>query len=580
MPDSIYSPEFRATLAQAVTRPPFPSPEDWRDQWIYFLLVDRFNNPDFPPEHPPWDAPCSEFQGGALEGVRLSLDYLQSLGVSAIWLSPVLKNCQSNPYTYHGYGFQDLLRVDPRFGDEAAFERLVREAHARGIYVILDIVLNHAGDLFEYPGYGSVGPWTPGPQLIRWRDGNGYPREDWSEAPAQCEPDAAVWPRELRRNDYFRRQGCEGPGRGDFQSLKGLVTEHPEVLDLLIKAYAYTIARYDIDGFRIDTLKYLDRDCARTFGNAMREFALAIGKKNFFTFGEVWDSEDTLERFIGRSAADPDDMVGVDAALDYPLFYRLPAAAKGLLAPAEVARMYEYRKQAEKGYLSSHGEAGRYFVTFLENHDQHNRFYYSDPNNPHQYDAQVTLGLAALFSLQGIPCVYYGAEQGLCGAGGMLENVREALWGKPDAFDRMHPFYSALRAISDVRRAQPPLRYGRQYFRPVSGNGTDFGPSFLSPGILAFSRILSDAEVLFVANTQAAAGWSGEVLVDGALTPPGAQWDVLYSNVCPGRPPVSALEKAQGTVNVYALNGSAGSGPIKAIPVDLAPMEAQILARR
>jgi Alpha amylase, catalytic domain len=92
---------------------PFPSPQDWRDLWIYFLLVDRFNNPTAPPRQLPWDGVHGGFQGGTLRGVQAQLDYLQQLGVGALWLSPVLKNCQYQDGTYHGYGIQDFLAIDP-----------------------------------------------------------------------------------------------------------------------------------------------------------------------------------------------------------------------------------------------------------------------------------------------------------------------------------------------------------------------------------------------------------------------------------------------------------------------------------
>src|SRR6478736_1020647 len=92
---------------------PFPSPEDWRDQWIYFLMVDRFNNPDLaaPPKHQPFDGEHNAFQGGTLEGVRQQLGYIKDLGAGAIWLTPVLKNCQFEDTTFHGYGIQDSLTV-------------------------------------------------------------------------------------------------------------------------------------------------------------------------------------------------------------------------------------------------------------------------------------------------------------------------------------------------------------------------------------------------------------------------------------------------------------------------------------
>ena len=140
------------------------------------------------------------------------------------------------------------------------------------------------------------------------------------------------------------------------------------------------------------------------------------------------------------------------------------------------------------------------------------------------------MGLGCLFALQGIPCVYYGTEQGLHGAGGSPEAVREALWGKPNAFDRSHPFFQATRRLAAVRADQPALRYGRQYFRPISGDGVHFGLSTFRNGVLAFSRILNDQEVLVVANTDAGQPWRGDVIVDYALNPAKTPYKLLYSN--------------------------------------------------
>ena len=129
---------------------PFPSPTDWRDHWIYFLMIDRFNNLAAPPREP-WDHETGERQGGSFNGVREKLAYLKDLGVGAIWLTPVLKNRQSES-SHHGYGIMDFLQVDPRLGTrpeqaEAEFIGLVDEAHARGLYVILDVVIQAV--LFE-----------------------------------------------------------------------------------------------------------------------------------------------------------------------------------------------------------------------------------------------------------------------------------------------------------------------------------------------------------------------------------------------------------------------------------------------
>jgi len=363
----------------------YPSPQDWRDIWMYMILVDRFNNPAAPPAGGvPWDQPYpGDYRGGTLGGVQARLDYLQQLGAKAIWLSPVLKNC-SYLKTYHGYGIQDFTVVEPRFTADAAATRanpdlgrqelrsLIDAAHARGMYVILDIVLNHTGDVFAYPGGAATAAFSSTPYTIEWRDAQGNPHPEWPQPPPSPVPDAVVWPAGLQHSEYFTRQGMARDTVGDFFDLKQLNTvyqdgDHFPVRDALITAYADIIRTYDIDGFRVDTLKYLAGNTPLVFGNAMREVALTLGKRNFFTFGEVYDSEDTVSRFIGRLTSMPGDdpsVIGIDAALDYPLFYVLPGVAKGLAPPSSLSDMYNHRIAVQDGLLSSHGEASRYYVSF------------------------------------------------------------------------------------------------------------------------------------------------------------------------------------------------------------------------
>jgi glycosidase len=624
MPTSIFDPGFAGEIAarqrargggatktvtvdgQPRTIPvPFPSPGDWRDCWIYFLLIDRFNNPSAPPRGT-WNRRFEFRQGGTFKGVQQRLGYLERLGARAIWLSPVLKNSKPNfTYNYHGYEAQDFLNLDERFasdGTRATAERelaeLVDEAHARGLYVIFDIVLNHAGRVFDYVrpegvvsmfGDGGVmnAPLGQEPP-IQWLNGFGFPRSDWQQTlppPAQLSPDDAVWPVDLQRAEFFRRRGSKlgdtpdarGFVRGDFGDMRQLVVEYDAavpgqealratygirpVLSILIRAYQHLVARYDIDGYRIDTVKYVEPDAVETFGNAMREFALSIGKTNFFTFGEIYDDEKTIAAFTGRNGSG--EGFGIDAALDFPLFFKLPAVAKGFADVREIRSVFQARKDAEKDLLSSHGEAGRFFVSFLDNHDQHERIQH--PATPRD---QVTLALALLFTLQGIPCVYYGTEQGLAGtvdgAGrpdlSANESSREALWGKPPAFDEAHAAFRAIRALADLRASEAALTYGRLYFRDVSGNGVDFGPSFGPGGVVAFSRILVDREVLVVANTGAAA-FDGSVIVDRDLNPPSRPMRVAFSN-----------KGTTGTGRVRAI-----AGPGAALPVVLAGSEVQVI---
>ena len=359
MPTSLLAADFQSVLDEARDVgsgqiPLTPSPADWRDQPMYFLMLDRFNNRLRPPKVKFDDPNFVNFQGGTFRGVKEQLPYLKELGVGAIWLSPTLRNLACETGTYHGYGIHDFLRAEPRFAEDPnraddELRELVDETHNSGLFIVFDIVLNHIANAFLYDcdpqdGHcrnsgGAEASFHSTPQQVLWRDPDGSPRNrstpiELIGAPSR---DGFVWPKELQRNEFFRRQGVPGGGDdtvGDFSSLKQIRTDNRDLQAFLIRSYQYVIARFDVDGFRIDTLKYLKGDLARTFGNAIREFALAVGKKNFFTFGEVFDNEEKIAQFIGRSTRDKnDDSVGVDAALDFPLRFTLPSVVKGFSGP-------------------------------------------------------------------------------------------------------------------------------------------------------------------------------------------------------------------------------------------------------
>lgn len=604
MPDSLFSPEVNFILNEVKntggTPKAFPSPMDWRDQPIYFLMVDRFNNPAAPPRHQPFDDPgFFGFQGGSFAGIQEQLAYIKGLGAGAIWLSPVLKNVPFEEGVYHGYGIHDFLRAEPRFAQDPEhaddeLRSLVDAAHAQGLYMILDIVLNHTGNVFAYvcdpeergchQSGGAEADFRSSPRSVMWRDTGGSARPDWTDTAAIPSPpeDALVWPREMHDNAFYRRQGLPGGGDdtvGDFASLKQFRTDLAPMQQALIRSYQYAIARFDVDGFRIDTLRYLKGGLPQLFGNSVREFALSIGKKNFFTFGEVFvgDAEREIARFIGRTTTDQTDMVGVDAALDYPLFFNLKPVVKGFSAPSTLVDMYQLRKSIEAGVLSSHGDATRFFVTFLDNHDVKERIRFVQPGDEHQFDDQVTLGLACLYSLPGIPCLYYGTEQGLHGSGSDPA-VREALWGGP-GFQAGSFYYRQISRLAAVRAAHPALRYGRFYFRPVSGDEQHFGISSFPQGILAFSRILMEQEVIVAANCSPSDSCSFEVIVDVTLNQPADEYRVRYSNKPAFQGPGAVQDRPAGSVLVQEANGTSGSGPLRSIRVTLAPLEVQILSR-
>ncbi len=184
-------------------------------------------------------------------------------------------------------------------------------------------------------------------------------------------------------------------------------------------------------------------------------------------------------------------------------------------------------------------------------------------------------GITILFCLQGIPTLYYGTEQALHGHGNSDRFVREALWGKPGGFDTSHRFYKAIQQLSGIRASQPALRYGRLYFRPISGNGTDFGPSNTAPGVLAFSRILNQTEVIVVANLDAGANFQGHVIADRFLHKANDAFRVIND---PAAPQPGNLVTRSNLV-IHEIDGRITSGPANTIAVNVAPMSVQIITR-
>ena len=519
----------------------FPSPEDWRDQVIYFLLVDRFNNPDMKGE-PFKEEPHEEqrdlgernrWQGGNLKGVIEKLGYIQDLGATAIWLSPVLKN-RTESDSYHGYAIQNFLDVDPRFGTLEDLRSLIQGAHKRGMYVILDIVVNHTGDNWYYKGYEHTRPPYRG-----WPYEFGDWRKKKPDKPVQW-PDDAVWPEEFQNEDWYKRQGeitdWGDPAQylnGDFFILKELDTPEPAVCSALIDVYKCLIAKTDADGFRVDAAKHIETRFFAVFCSAIREYALSVGKKNFFIFGEVVGEDVLMESYIGPNTPSPSRgfFLGLDSVLDFPLFRVLPDVVKGFKSPDELKRRYRKSRVT----LSNHGLASRYYVTFLDNHDQIRRFLHNNP-----YTDQVKQGIGYLLTSLGVPCIYYGTEQGFNGGDYRDEQtkredgfsdafVRECMFGGKwgafksagvDCFNQNQEIYRFIRKVADIRKNEPALRYGRQYFREVSEDGVNFAYPSRHPCSLAYSRILDGDEILVVLNTDVKNKRSDYVTVDRNLSPP------------------------------------------------------------
>lgn len=531
----------------------YPSPTDWREQFIYFLLVDRFNDgklgtPPYDPETTPhnrgsdWQVGTIT-QGGKLQGITTRLDYIKNLGATCVWVSPVLKNRQDNPHDYHGYAPQNYLEVDHRFGTMRDLQELIRQAHARGMAVIMDIVINHTGDNWDYAdGQGDHYDGAHQYDLGRWHK---------TSEGEELGDDDAVWPVEFQNPDWYKRHGAienwmdpDQFTNGDFMSLKTLNHSNEDVINALIDVYKYWIAAADFDGYRIDAVKHVESPSVAIFCNAVREYALSIGKENFFIFGEVIGGDDVIDRYLGMKmvGGPTEPLKSLDACLDFPQYFILADVIKGFKHPSALIERFE-RLSAS---YSDHGEASYFFVTFVDNHDQVGRPFYRFLNND-PYPDQAVLAVGYLLTAKGIPCIYYGTEQGFDGGGDSDAYIRECVfggeWGAFETtgchfFNDVHPIYRAIKQIADIRNAEPTLKFGRMYFREISGDGEHYGRPWGPDSTLAYSRVLADDEMIMALNLtdKPRQDW---VLLDGKMTPPGG---VFIDLLNPRELPMKDLE--------------------------------------
>lgn len=490
---------------------------DWRDEVIYQLMTDRFADGD---RNNNWNVDRSalaKWQGGDWRGIADRVGYLKALGVTAVWISPIVKNVEEDVGVsgYHGYWQQDLTATNPHFGNVNDLRAMVDTLHANGIKVIVDIVTNHIGQLFFYDinlngvpeevMYGSgTSPASPvirvteydpdwDPTGIKAQVGwqvMGLAPVRWIDMPALNR--VAPQPPEFQNPDWYHRKGrvvAQGNWPrdqvllADFPGgLKDLATERQDVRDALAKVFGDWIRAVDFDGFRIDTLKHVEHEFWTDFCPRMRRAALEKGKYNFFMFGEAYDGDDQL---VGSYTQK--DMV--DAAFYFPQKYVVFDGVLKYNAPtSEIEALYA-RKQ-HYGQAPQPGGVGvapaKMMVNFIDNHDvPRYQFGQSD-------DRRLRAALAYLFAAEGVPCIYYGTEQGFAGGGDPAN--RERLWDS--GYDTSTPLFRYVRALADIRKAHVALRRGEVAVRwstARTGGEED-------AGIFAFERIDAAEVVLFVMN--------------------------------------------------------------------------------
>ena len=489
-------------------------------QRIYFVMPDRYANGDtandrggltgqrsvtgYDPADTGW------YHGGDLKGLtgtcadtRTGLARVKDLGFTAVWLAPVVvqQAVQGDSASYHGYWGIDFARIDPHLGTNADFAAFVDCAHGLGLKVYLDIVVNHTADVILLSGGSSYRT----PEETPYRDCTGKPYSAQRYAggkrfpclSARYQPREPIvlpgrravkrpaWLNDVRR--YHNRgeidfsscsAGCFE--QGDFFGLDDLFTEQPFVVDGLADVWGAWIRTYQIDGFRVDTAKHVDRAFFKAWMPKIRAAARAAGVPAFEVFGEVFETDAaTLASFVRER--------GVPNVIDFPLQDALMRYAGGSAGARGIAT-----RLGDDDYFRLGNGVAPAPVTFLGNHDVGRaalKIKEQGGGEGAELLARDLLGHSLLYLLRGAPAVYYGDEVGMVGRGGdkaarqdlfptgvtewqTEERVGSGPIGSGSSFDLVaHPVSQHLRALGALRDAHPALSTGASFVR-VAREGT------------------------------------------------------------------------------------------------------------
>ncbi|MFF7636413.1 pullulanase-type alpha-1,6-glucosidase [Kitasatospora sp. NPDC008050] len=542
-----------------------PDRHDLTREQYYFVLPDRFANGDTGNDtggitggrmdngFDPTDK--GFYHGGDLKGLIGKLDYIKKLGTTAIWMAPIFKNKpvqgtgDAASAGYHGYWITDFTQVDPHFGTNAELKQLIDKAHTMGMKVFFDVITNHTADVIDYAqgseDYRSTGAY---PTL----DADGRPVDTTATANANAANGTSNYPK-LNTSSFPYTPVFDKPGdatakspswlndptlyhnrgnstftgesgtEGDFSGLDDLDTQDPRVVQGFEKVYEDWVRNTGVDGFRIDTVKNVDMAFWQQWAPALKKFAADHGNRNFFMFGEVYDSDtSTTSSYVTQGK--------LQATLDFPF----QSAAQSYVANGGSAQALSSLYANDYKYTSADTNAYE-LPTFLGNHDMGRIGYFLQSANPGESSAELLkkdqLAQQLQFLTRGQPVVYYGDEQGFTGTGGdksarqdmfasqvgeyNTDTVIGGATGSADRYGTDTPLYTTIAALAQLRKANPSLADGAQIERYAAGG----------PGVYAFSRIDEKQQVEYlVAVNNATSAQSVSVPTYSA----GMRFDPLY----------------------------------------------------
>jgi pullulanase len=430
---------------------------DWaHDAVVYHAFVDRFadgDQPDQQVQRDPDDAVYAEqlkdWMGGDLEGLRARLDHIEAVGANVLWLSPVY----TGPYS-HGYHPADFTGVDDRFGDVDELKGLVADAHARDIRVVYDLVVNHSS---------SQHPWFVDAQ------------ERCEESPFFTRYDFTSCPDEYRT--FF-----------GVTELPELDLDDPELRTYMLdEVVPFYLDEVGMDGFRLDHAKGPEEN-ADGFWEDFRD-AVTATDPDAWTFGEIWDSRETIASY--------QDVLG--GAIDFPMRSALASAFR----PGGNVSLVDRAVRANE---TAYGD-GFVPVSYLSSHDE--------PRIDHVLggDAdRVALAATAQFTLPGAPIVYYGDEVGLGQSRDHepFPDWKDRWFREPmpwDPADQDTDLLATFTHLAELRTDTPALSRG------------DYATVTAGDGLLGYERALDDDRYLVLLNGQGSARNVDLAAIYGAEVP-------------------------------------------------------------
>lgn len=433
---------------------------------IYLITPDRFSNGD--PSNDRVAGILDDFDpsedgkrhGGDLQGIINHLDYLQDLGITAIWLNPVLENNGIN--SYHGYKATNLYRIDPRFGSNELYKQLVTEAHDHGIKVIFDHISNHIG--IRHPWIDDL----PSPDWL-----NGSVKNHLSDKHfmlSLTDPHADPRAREQLKTFWF------------VDRMPDLNQRNPFLARYLIQNSIWWIEFSGLDGIREDTYPYADQEFLGNWAKEIRE-----EYPNFKIVGEIWATKPAyIAQFQERTIFPRDFETHLPAVMDFPLM----EAYRGFLDGTK--RLRDVHAVYSQDFLYTDISN---LLVFLDNHDTPRALYQAEENL-----GRVKLALTAMMCARGIPQILYGTEIGMLGGASHIELRANFPGGFPG--DKRSAFSPDGRTAQEeeihhhIRRL---LRLRRDFPAITDGAMTHYAPSW-HKDVYCFIRTLDDERILVVAN--------------------------------------------------------------------------------